>query len=605
MAEIVYMYQKPRREFGRHPEFQDSKPEVLVDCHPNPDNQVNYLRQDPYETEIQVVPELSESQTNTERIMLKPQGMVHLEGGWPSGVDPTEIENKIKYTKKAEREEGYINACKSLIEPSERVVKQNNAIDIYDEYFAATTVDHSSEPPSAKAVTVFTDPSPIKRTAAHITWMSDGKKLAIAYCIMKFQGNAEGMSLKSHIWDVNNPNAPEMDLVPTSPLCCLEYNPKDAHLIAGGSYNGVVQFWDTRHPQTPVGRSSIEDSHKDPVYDLRWLMSKSGEVLTVSTDGRVLIWDVKKMDKPMENETVILQPKSNDGGPKGILGGVSLDYDPLVGGPSKYMVGTEQGTTLSCNRRGKSPQDKISQVFNGHHGPVYSVMRNTFFAKFFLTVGDWTARIWSDEIKTPMYMTFYHKAYLTSGTWHPVRPGVFCTSRMDGTMDVWDLLYKQNAPVLSCQVSDYSLHTLKLQQDGRIVAVGGVDGSTNLLELSPGLCELARDEKNIIGQMFEREATRDKNLIQRAREAKQRRRKSSAHLRAERDIGNIDETALKELSENFIKDVRKDEEISGAKLSEKKAARSKVLAEIDDSSDLLEGLGHSGDDGAPSSPTAV
>ena len=59
-------------------------------------------------------------------------------------------------------------------------------------------------------------------------------------------------------------------------------------------------------------------------------MSKSGEVLTVSTDGRVLIWDVKKMDKPMENETVILQPKTNEGGPKGILGGVSLDYDPLV-----------------------------------------------------------------------------------------------------------------------------------------------------------------------------------------------------------------------------------------------------------------------------------
>ena len=79
-------------------------------------------------------------------------------------------------------------------------------------------------------------------------------------------------------------------------------------------------------------------------------MSKTGEVLTVSTDGTTAIWDVKKMDKPIEGDVVQLQPKNNDGGCKGILGGLCLDYDPLVGGPSKYMVGTEQGTTLSCNR---------------------------------------------------------------------------------------------------------------------------------------------------------------------------------------------------------------------------------------------------------------
>eukprot|EP01006_Ploeotia_vitrea_P024733 TRINITY_DN57536_c0_g1_i1.p1 TRINITY_DN57536_c0_g1~~TRINITY_DN57536_c0_g1_i1.p1 ORF type:complete len:596 (-),score=63.12 TRINITY_DN57536_c0_g1_i1:221-2008(-) len=587
MAEIVYMYQKVRREFGRHPEFQDSEPEILVDMPSHPKIQEEYTTQDPYETEIQCAPELSESQTNTERIMLKPQGMQHLEGGWPAGVDPTEIENKIKFTKKAEREEGYLTACKSLVEPAERYIKQNNAIDIYESYFEEETIDHSSEPPSARTITVFGDPSPMKRTAAHICWLQDGKKLAVAYCIMKFQGNTEGMSLKSHIWDVNNPNTPEMDLNPSSPLCCLEYNPKDAHLIAGGSYNGVVQYWDTRHPQTPVMQSNIEDSHKDPVYDIKWLMSKSGEVLTVSTDGRVLIWDIKKMDKPMENEVVVLQPKSNDGGPKGILGGVSLDYDPLVGGPSKYMVGTEQGTTLSCNRRGKSPNDKINACFNGHHGPVYSVQRNTFFAKYFLTVGDWTARIWMDEIKTPMFMTFYHRTYLTYGMWHPVRPGVFLTARMDGTMDVWDLLYKQNAPVLSVQVADYALHTLKVQQEGRLVAVGAVDGSANLLELSSGLSEIAREEKNIIGQMFEREATRDKNLIQRQREAKQRRRKSSAGVRAERDIGSIDEAQLKEISDDFMHEVHAEEEAWNKRQVSKKAWRDQMLRDIESSTESL------------------
>lgn len=583
MAEIVYTYQKPRREFGRHPEFQDSEPEVLIDIHPNQGLLDQFIRQDPYETEIQCVPEISENSTNTERIRLKPQGMYHVEGGWPAGVDPTEMESKIKYTKKAEREESYLHSCKGLVEPTDKYLKQNNAIDIYEDYYAGDTDDHSSEPPTAKTLTVLTDPSPIKRGAVSLSWHQDCRKLAVAYCQMKFQGNTEGMSVKSHIWDINNPNSPDVDLVPTSPLCAVQFNPKDQYLVAGGSYNGVIQYWDTRNPRVPVGKSLIEESHKDPIYDLKWLMSKTGEVLTVSTDGTTMIWDVKKMDKPIEGDVVSLLPKSNDGGCKGILGGLCLDYDPLVGGPSKYMVGTEQGTCLVVNRRGKSPTDKISHTFNGHHGPVYSVMRNTFFAKFFLTVGDWTARVWCDEIKTPMFMTFYHKAYLTSGSWHAVRPGVFLTTRMDGRMDVWDLLYKQTAPVLSVQVSNYALHTHKIQPEGKIVATGGVDGITSLLELSDNLAVIAKDEKALVGAMFEREATRDKNLIQRAREMKQKRKKSDAAMRPERNIGNVGDEELEKITEKFWTQVKTSETAAVAKQEEVKKHREEMLQEIDSS----------------------
>ncbi len=31
-----------------------------------------------------------------------------------------------------------------------------------------------------------------------------------------------------------------MTLKPVSPLVCLEYNPKDSHVLAGGSYNGQI-----------------------------------------------------------------------------------------------------------------------------------------------------------------------------------------------------------------------------------------------------------------------------------------------------------------------------------------------------------------------------
>ena len=46
----------------------------------------------------------------------------------------------------------------------------------------------------------------------------------------------------------------------------------------------------------------------------------------------------------------------------------------------------------------------------------------------------------------------YHMAYLTDGCWSPVRPAVFFTTKMDGTLDIWDYIFKQNDPTLSLQV---------------------------------------------------------------------------------------------------------------------------------------------------------
>ena len=52
-------------------------------------------------------------------------------------------------------------------------------------------------------------------------------------------------------------------------------------------------------------------------------------------------------------------------------GGVSLEYEPTM--PTKFMVGTEQGSVLSCNRKAKSPSEKIVCSFSQHYGPVYAV----------------------------------------------------------------------------------------------------------------------------------------------------------------------------------------------------------------------------------------
>ena len=61
-------------------------------------------------------------------------------------------------------------------------------------------------------------------------------------------------------------------------------------------------------------------------------------------------------------------------------------------------------------------------------------------------------QIWMEDLRTPILSSRYDGAYLTNGCWSPTRPGVLFTTKIDGTLDIWDLLYKQNDPIFSTKV---------------------------------------------------------------------------------------------------------------------------------------------------------
>ena len=101
---------------------------------------------------------------STERFELKGEGVLHVDGGWPKDVDPNEAEQTIRYRKKVEKDEDFIKAIKNLAEVADTCLRQNSAIDIYQDYFDGEFFDHSGKPPSAKTLTVFRDPCTPKRS---------------------------------------------------------------------------------------------------------------------------------------------------------------------------------------------------------------------------------------------------------------------------------------------------------------------------------------------------------------------------------------------------------------------------------------------------------
>ena len=141
-------------------------------------------------TSFDTTPHMSETEVNTERVIVKNSSMWHTEGGWPKDVDFTEQSDVTRFRKKAEKDEDYQRAMRTLVPIVSRCMKQNSTVNSYEEYFDGIETNHCSEPPSAKGLAVFRDPSPVKRTATSINWHPEGAsngKIAVSYSILNFQ----------------------------------------------------------------------------------------------------------------------------------------------------------------------------------------------------------------------------------------------------------------------------------------------------------------------------------------------------------------------------------------------------------------------------------
>jgi WD40 repeat protein len=81
---------------------------------------------------------------------------------------------------------------------------------------------------------------------------------------------------------------PEIILRSMSQLRSVSFNPRDQHILAGGSIYGAVGIWDVRKSQGPVECVPIGVGHTESVTSLIWSNSKAGgEFFSASGDGQV------------------------------------------------------------------------------------------------------------------------------------------------------------------------------------------------------------------------------------------------------------------------------------------------------------------------------
>ena len=132
---------------------------------------------------------------------------------------------------------------------------------------------------------------------------------------------------------MGNPNTPDLELSPQSALTSIAYNPKLVDQIAGGSYNGMVSIWDVKRGSQPIHVSPVEKSHHDPVTDIFWLGSKTGnELNTTSTDGKVYWWDTRRFTEgPIDSLVLTDIVNAGESKEERACGGTVVEYNTDAG----------------------------------------------------------------------------------------------------------------------------------------------------------------------------------------------------------------------------------------------------------------------------------
>ncbi|GFR19947.1 dynein intermediate chain 3, ciliary [Trichonephila clavata] len=507
--DLTYVYNQKRRRFGAKCNFTNVGPYLSVDIEPDPKLKEQFMQVSSADKETQCSQDMSLHTANTVLLPTSVCGVNHQVGGWPPDVDPRDEDQVARFKKKIQKDENFVGSIKVLSDLVENFIMENNSVDIYEEYFADDSFkqDQGAE---FKTLSVYRDSCDVKREIRNLSWALDGGKIAAAYRANLSANSIDNLYCHSYVWDIENSNTPYCILMPDAPINCVEYSPRDLELLVGGWSNGQIGLWDVRAGGRPQQLSTITQCHKEGVSDIKWISSKTGfEFFSGSTDGRLFCWDSRNMLKPLQSLYFDQNPESSEFNSKYSI--TCIEYDPTL--PHRFMLGTEQGMMLSCNRKFKDQSEIISGTYNTRMGPVLTIQRNSFFPKLFASCSTWGVKVWSEDLtSSPMLNLTSTDGYVTDVAWSNSHASFLFITKSKGNLELWDVLVKTQDPIFSFKLESDGLICVSPKQQDDQIACGTANGCIHLLEVPQYTTFSSKHEKNLVASMVDREGRREKLL---------------------------------------------------------------------------------------------
>ncbi|CAA9990360.1 dynein-associated protein, putative [Plasmodium knowlesi strain H] len=578
MIDYYHCYTKKRSDIGQACGFTKSKSQVIGRIEPNRELQKKYMFKENIYYSDENVKKRSECYVNIESVKLQNKFFYHNEGGWTKDIDISDQQNKIKYVKRLDKDINTINSVKILMNETTRIINKNNSIGIYKEYFQDEDEAEEEFKIKSMLVIKDKARKYSRYVTSIKWPTDSSHKLAISYCVNNYKEILNDSPKNCLLYNLNEINNPYQILFSKTFIKCLRFNHKNSDLLLAGSYDGTVNLWDLRKKNTLCESSSNHASHKNIVQDVIWLQTKTNNhCLSVSNDGLCLIWDIRNFNEHIESfslhkdsgevchlvETTNLDAssmKNSHGGvdinqfvtqtanlpgmgENGVINkslpttdtgiadgaGNSITLSPpsaslcysanclewnLEAGPSKILVGTDEGYVLSLSKRQAKNLEMLQKYGASnekHLSSITSIKRIPINLKYFLSTDKWGFNIWSEDIKFPIISNYYDECVINKGLWI-TDSSFFILARKDGYLDFWNLLYNFNEPIIQHKVCNSSITEIDGHLNNKYISVGNDLGDTHILKLGSTFCKNTSEEKNALDQLFERESKREKNL---------------------------------------------------------------------------------------------
>ncbi|CAH0397868.1 unnamed protein product [Chilo suppressalis] len=517
--DINYTYNKLRKNYGRQPMFCEAPVQLLDSIDPDVTEQKKYGLRNPVHQLSQASKSMSEHYVNTKRIVLTDGGANHAEGGWPKEVNFWDEELTSRYRRRIERDDNYVDAVLGKFSSFEHFVNQNNAIEMYEMYFGEMKREKPLEKSLVRLTNLYKDP--YSRPVSSISWTAeDDTKMVVAYCNRKYPiVGPVNSTFSCYVWDLENPHSPLLEFIPPTALWQLVCSPVTPSVIIGGLNDGRVCVFDIRDSQAPVLISPMYLAHRDPVTSLIYMQSRvNTEFFSGSTDGMIKWWDIRDVNQPTDSLMMTIRVPPGEPASLAYSEGLSvLQFERTI--PTKFLCGTDTGFVVNVNRKGKTPSEIMSAIYSAHTGPVKALHRSPCIMKMFITCGDWTINIWSDDVHTSPIITGSPQRYQPNDVaWAPQRYSCFMAVTSNGNFQYWDLLRRYREPIITLPLTTSSLQKLKPNEDGRLIAIGDSQGVLYLLSLSDNLVQPADRDKGLLTALYDRETKREHILETRIKE---------------------------------------------------------------------------------------
>jgi dynein intermediate chain 2, axonemal len=146
-----------RRNKRNMPKFQDFDELIISVPNNKPLYKKKYKVVSPVEAAIQNCLDVAGTYVTTDNPTLAHIGITHVEGGWPKDINRLDEEQTARFRKKQEKDEAYLNQMKVMIKECEHAIFQNNAINLYENYFEDLETIDLREEYNSKTLNIYRD----------------------------------------------------------------------------------------------------------------------------------------------------------------------------------------------------------------------------------------------------------------------------------------------------------------------------------------------------------------------------------------------------------------------------------------------------------------